>query len=357
MDDHPRMPDDDPVNDPARRRAIGSLAGGIAAVGMAGAASGQTATATPPASPPAASAASAGAATAPPLRNPVDLYPKPPFPEQTQPWPGLQSQMTPRPDSGEDSYIGTGRLRGRRALITGGDSGIGRAAAIAFAREGADVAINYHPDEEPDAQEVVALIEAEGRKAAAIPGDLTDAAFCRELVDRALAELGGLDILVNNAGYQQTKKTLDEITDEQFERTFRTNVFAPFFITKAALPHMPPGAAIIITASVQGVNPAGELFDYAQTKAANIAYAKSLAKQLAPRGIRVNAVAPGPFWTPLQVSGGQIPSKLPQFGSDSPMGRPGQPVEIAPLYVALAAADNTYASGQLYGSSGGSGQD
>ena len=352
---------DDDILDPARRRAMGGIAGGIAAVGLAGATAAQTAT--PPAgqnvgqNAGAVSAPAADANTAPSLRNPVDQYPKPPFPEQTQPWPGLQSQMTPRPDSGEESYVGTGRLRGRRALVTGGDSGIGRAAAIAFAREGADVAINYHPDEEADAQEVVALIEAEGRKAAAIPGDLTDPAFCRDLVDRALAELGGLDILVNNAGYQQTKKTLDEISDEQFERTFRTNVFAPFFITKAALPHMPPGAAIIITASVQGVNPSGELFDYSQTKAANIAYAKSLAKQLAPKGIRVNAVAPGPYWTPLQVSGGQIPSELPQFGSDTPIGRPGQPVEIAPLYVALAADDNSYASGQLYASSGATGVD
>ena len=265
--------------------------------------------------------------------------------------------MDPRPDHGEKSYVGTGRLRGRRALITGGDSGIGRAAAIAFAREGADVAINYLPAEESDAQEVVRLIEAEGRKAVAIPGDLTDEAFCRDLVAQAVDRLGGLDILVNNAGYQQFVKDLADLSEEQFDRTMKTNIYAPYRITKAAVPHLPAGASIIITASVQAVSPSGGLFDYAQTKAANVAYAKALAEQLSPKGIRVNAVAPGPFWTPLQVTGGQPTEKLPQFGADTPLGRAGQPVEIAPVYVALAAGDMTYSSGQLFGASGATGKD
>ncbi|WP_395697048.1 SDR family oxidoreductase [Methylocella sp.] len=291
------------------------------------------------------------------IADPVDLYPKPPFEKQTQEPPGLASRMRPVPDHGEKSYRGSGRLTGRKALVTGGDSGIGRAAAIAFAREGADVAINYLPVEEPDAREVIALIEEGGRKALAIPGDLRDPAFCKKLVDTAADGLGGLDLLVSNAGQQHSVVALEELTLEQFDSVFKTNVYAPFLLCKAALAHLKPGAAIIVTASVQAFNPSAHLVDYAQTKAANVAFVKALAKQLAPRGIRVNAVAPGPFWTPLQPSGGQPPDALPKFGSNTPFGRPGQPAEIAPLYVALAAAETSYSSGQVFGASGGSGVD
>jgi NAD(P)-dependent dehydrogenase (short-subunit alcohol dehydrogenase family) len=264
--------------------------------------------------------------------------------------------MDPRPDHGERSYRGSGRLTGRKALITGGDSGMGRAAAIAYAREGADVAINYLPAEEPDAREVVDLIREAGRKAVAIPGDLRDEAFCQELVARAVQELGGLDILVNNAGRQQAHDSILDISSEQFDWTMKTNIYAPFWIIKAALPHMPPGSVIIGTTSEQAYDPTPDLYDYAQTKAATMNYVKSLAKQLAPRGVRVNGVAPGPVWTPLQVSGGASQEKLVQFGGQTPLERPGQPAELASIYVQLAAADASYATGQVYGSAGGSGQ-
>jgi NAD(P)-dependent dehydrogenase (short-subunit alcohol dehydrogenase family) len=289
------------------------------------------------------------------MSDPRTKYPKPPFQSQSQPWPGLASKMNPRPDHGEHSYKGSGRLNGRKALITGGDSGMGRAAAIAYAREGADVAINYLPSEEPDAQEVVALVKAEGRKAVAIPGDLRDETFCNKLVADAVAALGGLDILVNNAARQQTHASLLDITTEQFDWTMKTNVYAPFWITKAALPHLKPGASIIITASEQAYDPSYELFDYAQTKSANANYVKSLAKGLGPKGIRVNGVAPGPIWTPLQVSGGATQEKLKTFGADTPLGRPGQPAELASIYVQLAANDASFATGQIYGASGGAG--
>ncbi|RYD56542.1 MAG: SDR family oxidoreductase [Sphingobacteriales bacterium] len=292
---------------------------------------------------------------APDLTDPTTKYPRPPFQAQSQPWPGLASKMNPRPDHGETSYKGSGRLRGRKALITGGDSGMGRAAAIAYAREGADVAINYYPTEEPDAQEVVALIKAAGRKAVAIPGDLRDEAFCKKLVADAAAALGGLDILVNNAARQQTHASFDEITTEQFDWTMKTNVYAPFWITKAAMPHLKPGSSVIITASEQAYDPSYELFDYAQTKAANANYVKSLAKGLGPKGIRVNGVAPGPIWTPLQVSGGATQEKLQKFGGDTPLGRPGQPAELASIYVQLAANDASFSTGQIYGASGGAG--
>ncbi|KJH72692.1 SDR family oxidoreductase [Aliterella atlantica] len=288
-------------------------------------------------------------------QNPVNQYPKPPFSRQPQEPPGLASKMTPRPDHGETSYQGSGRLVGRKALVTGGDSGIGRAAAIAFAREGADVAINYLPVEEPDAREVVQLIRAAGSKAVAIPGDIRDEKFCNQLVAQAVRELGGLDILVNNAGKQQAVDSIADLTTEQFDSTFKTNVYAMFWITKAAIPHLRPGASIINTSSVQAYDPSENLLDYAQTKSAQVAFTKSLAKQLAKRGIRVNAIAPGPYWTPLQVSGGQPQSAIVQFGSDSPMGRPGQPAELAPTYVLLASQESSYATGQVYGASGGSG--
>lgn len=287
--------------------------------------------------------------------DPNTKYPRPPFKEQSQPWPGLVSKMNPRPDHGEKSYKGTGRLKGRKALITGGDSGMGRAAAIAYAREGADVAINYYPTEEEDAREVIQLIKAEGRKAVAIPGDLRDEAFCKSLVDQAAKALNGLDIVVNNAARQQTYASILDITTEEFDWTMKTNIYAPFWIIKAALPYLKPGASIIGTSSVQAYAPTEDLYDYAQTKAATTNYIKSLAKQLAPKGIRVNGVAPGPIWTALQVSGGATMEKLKEFGSQTPMGRPGQPAELASIYVQLAANDASYATGQIYGSSGGEG--
>ncbi|WP_368746592.1 SDR family oxidoreductase [Enterobacter cancerogenus] len=287
--------------------------------------------------------------------NPTLHYPRPPFVEQPQQAPGLASEMKPIPDHGETSYIGSGKLEGKKALITGGDSGIGRAVAIAYAREGADVAIGYLPEEESDAASVIALIQAEGRKAVAIPGDIRVESFCDTLVEKAVAELGGLDILVNNAGRQQYCESIEDLTTADFDATFKTNVYAPFWITKAALRHLKEGAVIINTSSVQAFKPSEILVDYAQTKACNVAFTKSLAKQLGPRGIRVNAVAPGPYWTPLQSSGGQPQSKVQSFGKDTPLGRPGQPVEIAPLYVLFASDTCTYASGQVWCSDGGTG--
>jgi NAD(P)-dependent dehydrogenase (short-subunit alcohol dehydrogenase family) len=290
------------------------------------------------------------------LQDPSDKYPKPPYKRQTQPWSGLASKMDPRPDHGEISYRGSSRLAGRKALITGGDSGMGRAAAIASAREGADVAINYFPSEEPDAKEVIELIKAEGRVAVAIPGDLRDEAFCGRLVDEAVKALGGLDIVVNNAGRQQSRDSILELTSEEFDATMKTNIYAPFWIIKAALPHLKPGSVIIGTASEQAYDPSPELYHYAQTKAATMNYVKSLAKQLAPKGLRVNAVAPGPIWTPLQVSGGASMEKLEKFGGQTPLDRVGQPAELGSIYVQLAAAAASYATGHVYGSAGGSGQ-
>lgn len=290
------------------------------------------------------------------LPDPLTKYPKPPFKEQAQPWPGLASKMDPKPDHGEESYKGSGRLTGRKALITGGDSGMGRGAAIAYAREGADVAINYMPNEEEDAKEVIALIKAAGRKAVALPGDLRDEAFCKKLVADAVQALGGLDILVSNAARQQTHQSILDISTEQFDWTMKTNIYAPFWIIKAALPHLQPGSVIIGTTSEQATNPSEDLYDYAQTKAATTNYVRSLAKQLAPKGIRVNGVAPGPIWTPLQVSGGATMEKLKTFGGSTPMGRPGQPAELASIYVQLASSDASYATGQVYGAAGGAGQ-
>lgn len=328
----------------SRRKVVGGIATGLAAAVAPGA------------------IASQGTNTDAPQTNPLSLktdptteYPKPPFPEQTQPWPGLARNMTPKPDHGETSYRGSGRLKGRKALVTGGDSGIGRAAVIAFAREGADVAINYLPQEEPDAQDLVKLLRGEGRKIVTIPGDIRDEGFCNRLVETAVRELGGLDILVNNAARQQAKPTLEDITTEEFDATFKTNVYAPFWITKAALKHLGPGASIINTTSEQAYDPSPQILHYAQTKACNMNFTKSLAKQLAPKGIRVNGVAPGPYWTPLQPSGGSLPETLPEFGANTPMGRPGQPVELGPVYVLLASQESSFATGQIYGASGGAG--
>jgi NAD(P)-dependent dehydrogenase (short-subunit alcohol dehydrogenase family) len=290
------------------------------------------------------------------MENPTSKYPKPPFEKQLQPFPGLASKMNPKPDHGEASYKGSGRLAGMKALITGGDSGMGRAAAIAYAREGADVAINYLPDEEPDAKEVIALIEKEGRKVVALPGDLRDEAFCEKLIDDAVKALGGLDILVNNAGRQQQAASLSDITTEAFDATMKTNIYAMFWLTKAALKHLQPGSAIIQTTSEQAYDPSENLVDYAITKAAGMNFTKSMAKQLGPKGIRVNGVAPGPIWTPLQVSGGATMEKLHKFGGDTPLGRPGQPAELASIYVQLADPQASYATGQVYGAAGGGGQ-
>ena len=290
------------------------------------------------------------------MDDPRSKYPKPPFKPQPQPWPGLASKMDPRPDHGETSYRGSGRLAGRKALITGGDSGMGRAAAIAYAREGADVAINHLPSEEPDAREVIQLIKDAGRKGASIPGDLRDEAFCRKLVADAIEQLGGLDIVVCNAGRQQSKASILELSTEDFDATMKTNIYAPFWIIKAAVPHLKAGSCIIGTTSEQAYDPSPDLYDYAQTKAATMNYVKSLAKQLAVKGIRVNGVAPGPIWTPLQISGGASEKKYTQFGSTTVFGRPGQPAELASIYVQLAAADASFATGNIYGSGGGQGQ-
>ena len=321
-----------------------------AAVGMAGAAI----SAGPALAQGSGASTSNGTGTVAPV-DPRTKYTSEPFAEQHQPWPGLQSKMTPKPDCGETSYKGSGRLAGRKALITGGDSGIGRAAAIAYAREGADVAINYYPTEEPDAQEVAALIRAAGRKAVLIPADIRTLKACEKLIDDAVKGLGGLDILVNNAAYQQSKKDIFEISDEQMVRTYETNVFPLFRLSRAAIPHMKPGSVIINTGSVNSYDPEPELLDYASTKGAILIFTKGLAKQMAERGIRVNMVAPGPFWTPLQVAGGQLPGKMAEFGQETPLGRAGQPAEIAPLYVTLASDETSFTTGGAFGANGGKG--
>jgi NAD(P)-dependent dehydrogenase (short-subunit alcohol dehydrogenase family) len=327
-----------------RRTVLGGASLGLAALTISGSAAAQD-------GPQNGSGAGQSAA----LRDPRTKYPRGPFPEQKQPWPALASKMDPRPDHGETSYRGSGRLAGRKALLTGGDSGIGRAAAIAFAREGADVAINYYPTEEPDAREVVALIQQAGRKAIALPADIRTQANCERLVADAVKGLGGLDILVNNAAYQQSKADISEVSDEQFVRTFETNIFAPFRISKAAIPHMQPGSVIINTGSVNSYDPEEELLDYASTKGSVLIFTKALAKQLAKKGIRVNMVAPGPIWTPLQVAGGQLPGKMGEFGRETPLGRAGQPAELAPLYVLLASEEASFSSGTAVGAHGGKG--
>lgn len=287
------------------------------------------------------------------MRDPTTQYPVLDIPEQRQEEPGLDAKLQPLADHGQDSYVGSGRLTGRKALVTGGDSGIGRAVAIAFAREGADVVITYLPAEQPDADETIRWIEAAGRKAVAVPGDLSDEAFCHELVEKAVSELGGLDILVNNAGKQLYVDDILELPTEQLEATFRVNVFAMFWLTKAALKHMPRGASIINTTSIQAYQPSEGLLDYAATKAAIANFTHGLAKQLAPKGIRVNGVAPGPIWTPLQPSYGQPMEKLTQFGQKAPLGRPGQPAELAPSYVFLASQESSYTTGEIIGVTGG----
>ncbi|MBO0984749.1 glucose 1-dehydrogenase [Rathayibacter sp. SD072] len=287
------------------------------------------------------------------FQDPTKMYSEIDTEEQYQEGSGLDSKMDDLADRGESTYRGSGRLTGRKALITGGDSGIGAAVAIAYAREGADVAIVYLPEEESDAKKVVALIEDAGRTAVAIPGDITDHDFAVGAVATAVEGLGGLDILVNNAGKQQFVEDFLELSDEQFDETFKTNVYAMFWMTKAALPHLAPGSSIISTSSIQAYQPSPTLVDYASTKATINTFSKALAQQLAPKGIRVNVVAPGPIWTPLQTAGGQPPEKLPEVGSQTPLGRWGQPAELAPAYVFLASPESSYVVGETLHVNGG----
>lgn len=288
------------------------------------------------------------------IQDPTTQYPQPKIDKnQRQPEPGLDAKLEPQADHGEQTYRGSDRLKGRKALITGGDSGIGRAIAIAFAREGADIALSYLPSEKQDAQETIKYIKAAGRNVVAIPGDISNEGFCEDLVATAIDTLGSIDILINNAGKQVFVDDLQKITSEQFQQTFATNVFAMFWITKAAVPHMPAGASIINTTSIQSYQPSPGLLDYASTKGAITSFTKSLAKMLIEKGIRVNAVAPGPIWTPLQPSYGQPPEKLEKFGTNTPIGRAGQPAEVAPAYVFLASQESSYITGEVIGVTGG----
>lgn len=289
------------------------------------------------------------------MQDPRYQYPAPPFPRQSQPPPGLVGKMEPAPDHGEASYAGFGRLLGRKALITGGDSGIGRAAAIAYAREGADVAINFLPSELDDANAVIGYIEQAGTRAVALPGDIAQEATCRAIVADAVAQLGGLDILVINAARQQARESVEAVSSADFDRTMKTNLYALHWLVRAAVEHLPPGAAIITTASVQAYEPSAHLIDYATTKAGIVAYTKALASQLIDKGIRVNAVAPGPVWTVLQPSGGQFPERVENFGANSAFGRPCQPVELAPIYVLLASQEASFITGEVFGVTGGKG--
>ena len=283
--------------------------------------------------------------------NPVEKQPHPPFGEQEQKAPGLESEMDPKPDFGEGTYRGTGKLEGKNAIITGADSGIGRAVALAFAREGANVLISYL-NEEPDAQETVRVVEEAGRKAIAVPGDISQEAHCQQLVQRAMQEFGKLDILVNNAAFQMTHQSIGELPSEEWDFTFRTNIYAMFYLCKAALPQMPEGGTIINTASIQAYQPSPSLLAYASTKGAIVTFSKALAQEAIEQGVRVNVVAPGPVWTPL------IPSTMPteqvtQFGQQTPLQRAAQPAELAPIYVFLASQDSSYITGEVVGVTGG----
>lgn len=287
------------------------------------------------------------------MRDPRTQYPKPPFPRQPQPKPGIDAKMEPQPDHGEESYKGSGRLEGRKAVITGGDSGIGRAVAIAFIREGAEVTVNYLPSEEPDARALEALVKDEGGTIHLMPGDLKEEAFCTGLIGDAVKKMGGLDILVNNAGKQVFQTDIEDISSEQFDATMKTNVYAMFWLCKAALKVMPAGGSIINVTSIQGFDPSPQLLDYATTKYAIRGFTEGLAQVAMDKGVRVNAIAPGPFWTVLQPSGGQPQEKVEQFGGNTPMGRPGQPAEIAPAFVYLASQESSFVSGEIIGLTGG----
>ena len=286
-------------------------------------------------------------------KDPTQMYYTDDFPKQNQPYPPLESKMTPKPDCGEEHYEGTNQLEGKKILVTGGDSGIGRAAVIAFAREGADVAVNYLPDEQEDAEQVKAYIENAGQKAVLIPGDLKDDEFNKSMVQTAVEELGGLDVLVLNAGEQFAVDDILNLEIEQVRNTFNANVISMFQTVKEALPHLEAGASIITTTSVQAYSPSPHLLDYASTKFAINGFTRGLAKQLGPKGIRVNSVAPGPIWTSIQLAGGQPEEALPEFGQDEPLGRAGQPVELAPVYVFLASDKASYVTAQTYGVTGG----
>ncbi|WP_086349726.1 SDR family oxidoreductase [Candidatus Enterococcus clewellii] len=288
------------------------------------------------------------------LENPLEQFYAGTFEKQKQEAPALQTKMTPVPDCGEQVYKGSGKLAGRKALITGGDSGIGRAAAIAYAREGADVAINYLPFEEEDAQEVKEWIEKAGQKAILLPGDLKDESFARKLVHEAAEALGGLDILVLNAGMQQAVEDIKELTTQQIMDTFTTNIISMYWTVQEALDYLPSGASIITTTSIQSAEPSAHLLDYAATKGAITTFSKGLAAQVASKGIRVNTVAPGPIWTPLQICGGQPQEAIPEFGQDELIGRAGQPAELASVYVFLASEEASYVTGQVYAITGGS---
>lgn len=287
------------------------------------------------------------------LTNPLKKYYEGGYDWQPQKTPGIQAKMRPIPDCGEKTYRGSGKLKGRKALITGGDSGIGRAAAIAFAREGADVAINYLPFEEEDAQEVKHIIEQDDGKAILIPGDVSDENFCKDLIKTTLNELGGLDILCPNAGVQTANKDITTLPTEQIVHTYAVNVFGMMWLVREAVPHLRPGAAVITTTSIQAYQPSEDLLDYAGTKAAIRAFTQAAAKQLAPKGIRVNSVAPGPIWTPLQICGGQLKDKLPEFGQNTLLKRAGQPAELADVYVYLASDASSYVTGSIYSITGG----
>ncbi|RBP63648.1 hypothetical protein DFO66_10978 [Brevibacterium sanguinis] len=287
------------------------------------------------------------------FQNPVTRFPDITPPKQDQPEPGLDKELIPQTDRGQNSYRGTGRLKGRKALITGADSGIGAAVAIAFAREGADVALSYLPAEQSDAEEIRDYVEETGQRAFLYPGDLSDPQYCRDLVDATVKEFGGLDALVNNAGRQIAVEAIEDLSDEQWAKTYHTNIFGMFHVTKAAVPVMPEGSTIVNTTSIQAYQPSTHLIDYASTKAAINNFTKGLAQQLAPRGIRVNAVAPGPIWTPLQVSDGQPKEALPKFGKNTPLGRAGQPTELAPAYVFLTSPESSYVLGETLNVNGG----
>lgn len=283
--------------------------------------------------------------------DPREAGDQPPFPQEQLEYPGLESDMTPVPDYGADSYTGSGKLTGRVALITGGDSGIGRAVALAYAREGADVVISYL-SEDSDARETVAVVEAAGRRALAIPGDISDESHCVRLIERTVQEFGGIDILVNNAAYQSSYESIHDLPSDEWDRAFKTNIYAMFYLSRAALKHLPAGGSIINTTSIQSYQPSPELLHYASTKGAITTFTKALSQTGLKQGVRINAVAPGPVWTPL------IPATIPaeqasRFGQGGEMGRPAQPAELAPIYVFLASGDASYVSGQIIGVTGG----
>ena len=284
-------------------------------------------------------------------QDPKELHPQPTFPDQKQKFPGKESEMRPRADHGEDTYVGNGLLKDMKSIITGGDSGIGRAVALAFAREGADVLISYF-NEDDDAAETARLVEEAGRKAIRVGGDIGSEQHCQRIVQQAVDEFGSIDLLINNAAFQMPHETLEEFTSEQFEHTFRVNLFSMFYLVKAAVPHMKEGSCIINTASIQAFNPSPELLDYATTKSAIVGFTKALAKLLMKQGIRVNAVAPGPVWTPL-IPMSFDEEKTKEFGANTAFGRPAQPAELAPIYVFLASPQASYVTGEVYGATGG----